>query len=93
MSEQYALADLVQQIIEDSQDEPQFSTREHALMGAARLRNEYLAAHDREVKAAALREAATALFRENVVAGVGDPVSEFRRLSDRADRIESEARP
>ena len=49
----------------------------------------WLAAHDREVKAEALREAATALFRENVVAGVGDPVSEFRRLSDRADRIES----
>lgn len=91
------LVDLVKSIIEDSIDEPQFSTREHALMGVEKIRDEYLAAHDREVKAAALRDFADStrfpshwiLFRRHDGSGV--TVSDL--LRDTADRIESEARP
>ena len=47
--EQWALVDLLKEIIEDSRDEPHFTVSEHALMGHGRIRDEWLPAHDAEV--------------------------------------------
>lgn len=50
------LVDLVEHVIEEAQDEPQFNVRNHALMGAGEIRLQWLDAHDREVAAKAWDE-------------------------------------
>lgn len=64
MSEYVELVDLVEHVIEEAQDEPQFNVRNHAFMGAGKIHRQWLPAHDRKVKAEALREAADTLVRE-----------------------------
>ncbi|WP_270409528.1 hypothetical protein [Brachybacterium paraconglomeratum] len=49
-SEEWALVDLLGTIIEDVNDEPQFTVSEHALMAAGTIRREWLTAHDARVR-------------------------------------------
>lgn len=51
------LVDFIERAIEGATDEPQFTTREHALMIAGELRRDWLDEHDRAVAAKALRDA------------------------------------
>ena len=54
----FALVDELEHLIESASDEPHFSAREHALMGAGVITRGWLAADRRAVAAKALRDAA-----------------------------------
>jgi len=80
----FALVDELEHLIESASDEPHFSAREHALMGAGVITRGWLAADRRAVAAKALREVAKALPNGDFVT---DPVAWLR---NRADRIEAD---
>lgn len=51
--DQLDLVDVMERLVEDARDEPQFTDREHALMAAGELERGWLAEHDIRVRAEA----------------------------------------
>lgn len=80
--EHWALVDLLKEIIEDSRDEPHFTVAEHALMGHGRIRDEWLAAHDGQVRADERERIAQAIEAE--AHDIDCPCSHVEGLRDAA---------